>query len=95
MIALATVGAYLFFWLAFVRVPHLSTIKFPDISYGLYLYGWPTQKLLLWYWPSMSASVLLVLSVVIAALAGWVSWELVESPFLRMRPRVRAAELPD
>ena len=92
-LALVTLGAYAFFTFAFARgLPGLSVFKgSTDISYGVYLYGWPVQKLLLWHWPALSPWTLFLLSAVGSALAGWVSWQLVEHPCLRLKGRLPAA----
>lgn len=83
---LPTVGAYILFWFAFTPLPILQRFEaYPDISYGVYLYGWPTQKLLLWYWPSLSPWLLFALSCVITFACGLCSWYLVEKPFLKLK----------
>lgn len=87
-LALTTLGAYAFFTFAFARIPGLAVFQgHTDISYGVYLYGWPVQKLLLWTWPGLSPWMLFALSVVGSAAAGWASWRLVEQPFLRLKSR--------
>lgn len=60
-----------------------------DISYGLYLYGWPTQKLILWFWPTLAPLTLSLLALPIAATLGWLSYRLVEEPFLRLKRSTR------
>ncbi len=91
-IALTTLGAYAFFTFAFARIPALAVFQgHTDISYGVYLYGWPVQKLLLWAMPAMSPWTLFALSAVASAGAGWASWQLVERPFLRLKNRVAPA----
>jgi peptidoglycan/LPS O-acetylase OafA/YrhL len=83
-LGLATAGAYALFWVAFAPIAALNRFKrLPDISYGLYLYGWPTQKLLNWYFPVASVWVLLAATVGLASLAGYASWHLVEAPWLK------------
>ncbi len=90
-LALVTLGAYAFFTFAFARVPGLAVFKgHTDISYGVYLYGWPVQKLLLWHWPALSPWTLFLLSAIGSAAAGWVSWQLVERPCLRLKRRLPA-----
>lgn len=49
-----------------------------DISYGLYLYGWPIQKLILWYWPDVSSIMLSLSALLLAGVVGWLSFVLVE-----------------
>lgn len=56
-----------------------------DISYGVYLYGWPIQKLADWYFPSVSTWVLLPFVFITACLAGYISWHAVEARFLKRR----------
>lgn len=58
-----------------------------DISYGLYLYGWPAQKLLLWVWPGLAPWQLSLLALPAAAFCGWVSWILVEERCLKLKQR--------
>lgn len=87
-LGLATAGAYALFWVAFAPIAPLNSFKrLTDISYGLYLYGWPTQKLLLWYFPTVSVWVLLAATAGLASLAGYASWHLVEAPWLKRGPR--------
>lgn len=83
---LATAGGYLLFFVAFRPISSISDFnKLPDVSYGVYLYGWPVQKLLLWYFPMMSPWTLFVLACVGALICGVVSWYAVEKPFLRLK----------
>lgn len=85
-LALVTAGGYLLFYLAFKQTGSLAKFnKFPDVSYGVYLYGWPAQKLLLLYFPSMSPWLLFISSSVAAIFCGVISWYAVEKPFLKMK----------
>ena len=91
-LALVTLGAYAFFTFAFTPVPGLAAFRgHTDISYGVYLYGWPVQKLLLWCWPGLSPWTLFALSAVGSTLAGWLSWQFVEHPCLRLKRQLPAA----
>ena len=93
-LALLLPGAYLLFCFAFAPLPALEAFKtWPDISYGVYLYAWPIQKLLLWYMPSLSPGLLFLLSFSLSCLFGFLSWHLVERPFLRLK-RSRTAARP-
>jgi peptidoglycan/LPS O-acetylase OafA/YrhL len=85
-LALAILGGYLLFQFAFMPSPFLSGfLKFPDISYGVYLYGWPTQKLLLWNFPMMSTGVLFILSCCICFICGSISWYGIEKQLLKLK----------
>jgi peptidoglycan/LPS O-acetylase OafA/YrhL len=76
-------GSYAILWLA---LSEWSPLRYfspaNDISYGVYLYGWPTQKLLLWYFPALplGGQMFLVLSASMAL--GWLSWTFIEKPCL-------------
>lgn len=85
-IILSIFGGYLLFYLAHARIPVLRKFnEFPDISYGLYLYGWPVQMLLFWYWPGLSPWTVFPLSLAASALLGYISWHTVEKPCLRLK----------
>jgi peptidoglycan/LPS O-acetylase OafA/YrhL len=84
--SLPTVGAYLFFGFAFSNVPLLKRFQtIPDASYGIYLYGWPVQKLLIWYFPLISPWLLFLLSAGVSLGCGLLSWYLIEKPCLQLR----------
>ena len=84
--AIAVCGGYLIFWAAFaVRpIPLGRLTRGDDISYGLYLYGWPVQILFVWNFPTIDPWLLCALSLMIAAALGFISWKLVEQPSLRL-----------
>lgn len=59
-----------------------------DLSYGIYLYGFAIQQLLIHLDPQFwSPTSLFAVSWILSLAAGWLSWRLVERPFLlRKRP---------
>jgi peptidoglycan/LPS O-acetylase OafA/YrhL len=76
-------GSYAIFWLAFSQASPLRYFSpANDISYGVYLYGWPTQKVLLWYFPRLNLDAQVLLALGIAMVLGWLSWQLIEKPCL-------------
>lgn len=82
----AVAGAYLLFYLAFTPVNFLKRFnRMPDVSYGVYLYGWPIQKLILWYFPATTPAVLFIVSALMSLLLGAASWYAVEKPFMKLR----------
>jgi peptidoglycan/LPS O-acetylase OafA/YrhL len=84
-ISFCILGGYCIFYFSFCNINILKIFqKFPDISYGLYLYGWPIQKLLLWNFPSLSPWTLFLLAWVVSSIFGFMSWKLVESPALQL-----------
>lgn len=59
-----------------------------DISYGVYLYAFPIEKLLFWYFPAASLPVVGLSTLAGALVAGAASWFIVEKPvmeWIRMR----------
>ncbi|MEI9805551.1 MAG: hypothetical protein WDN48_15560 [Pseudolabrys sp.] len=56
-----------------------------DLSYGVYLYGWPIQQMLLFYsGMKLSPIPLFGCSILLSCLAAWISWSLVERPCLTL-----------
>lgn len=67
-----------------VRLP---LIRHTDLSYGLYLYGWPAQQLA-WMLPAgRTIAGNVVIASAIALTLGALSWFLVERPALRLKKR--------
>jgi peptidoglycan/LPS O-acetylase OafA/YrhL len=90
-LAVTTLGGYALLYVAGRRSVMLSQFnRLPDVSYGVYLYGWPIQNLLIWHNPTISPWTLFALSVPCALIAGALSWYLIEEPALRLKgPRVQ------
>lgn len=89
-------GSYLFFYLAFHGPSWLARWRrLPDISYGVYLYGWPAGKLLLWYVPGLGQLTATLLTMALAALCGLFSWHVIEKPALRRKTPRRPLPAPD
>lgn len=86
--ALATLGAYSLFYFARTHIPALAGFnRLPDISYGVYLYGWPSMKLIQWFYPAISIALLIVTTLAASLLLGMASWHLVEKPCLKLKNR--------
>ncbi len=72
------------------RVSLGNGARFGDLSYGLYLYGWPVQQTLEWaaggaftWWTLFPVSLAISLGL------AWLSWHLVEKHALRLARRMR------
>ena len=78
---------YLTFWLAYTpRVRLRDFGRYGDFSYGIYLYAFPIQQLLILHVPpARSPWVNALLAWPLAILAGAASWHLVEKPLLSRR----------
>lgn len=53
-----------------------------DISYGLYLYAWPIEQLLIKYFGSANLLTLGLATFALAIVCGWASWLLIERPMM-------------
>lgn len=95
--ALMLLGGYILFWTSFkARWKPLLTINArQDISYGTYLYAWPIAILMVWYWGTIPAPALILLTVIGAMILGAASWYAVERPALRWKPKGKRQELKE
>jgi peptidoglycan/LPS O-acetylase OafA/YrhL len=86
-------GCYLALWLALTpRLPVIPAARFGDLSYGLYIYGWPAEQAVNWLSGGRAAwwQVFLIALPAATGLA-FLSWHLVERPMLRLKPGSRRA----
>jgi peptidoglycan/LPS O-acetylase OafA/YrhL len=78
-LVLPVAGSYAVLWLA---LSPWSPLRFfsprDDVSYGVYLYGWPAQKLLLWFLPAAPLAGQAAATLGASLLLGWASWNLIE-----------------
>ena len=81
-------GGYLVIALALAPgLPVIPATRFGDLSYGLYIYGWPVQQTLLHLSGGLAWWQLFPLALALAGALAWLSWHLVEQPALRLKPR--------
>jgi peptidoglycan/LPS O-acetylase OafA/YrhL len=85
-------GGYLVIQIALDnRIGNARAARFGDLSYGLYLYGWPVEQTLLWATGGQLAWWgLFALAVPITAGLAYLSWHLIEKPALSLKPREAA-----
>jgi peptidoglycan/LPS O-acetylase OafA/YrhL len=82
---------YVLLYLSFARWPLLSPAlqrinRLGDFSYGVYLFGYPVQQLLMGlYGPRLSAAGHIVLACLGSLLLAALSWHVIERPILRGR----------
>jgi peptidoglycan/LPS O-acetylase OafA/YrhL len=86
-VGLLLAGAYVIFGLASMPAWRATrATRYVDLSYGMYLYGWPVQKLLNWYWPHITPWLMFVAATLLSAGLAGLSWRFVERPAMRLRP---------
>jgi peptidoglycan/LPS O-acetylase OafA/YrhL len=87
-VVLPTCGAYAFFCFGFTQLDTIRWRKsWPDVSYGVYLYGWPCEMLLAWYFPGIAPWQIALSCVPLTLFCGTLSWYIIEKPFMQFRPR--------
>jgi peptidoglycan/LPS O-acetylase OafA/YrhL len=72
--------------LAAYRTPALELKE--DISYGVYIYGWPVAQTLVTLLPGVTPFELATLSIVCTLPIARASWSLIERPALPLRSKV-------
>lgn len=83
---ICTFGAYVLFWVVF-HAPKISLNRDYDISYGVYLYGWPISALLISVLNDVPPGQLAVTTIVLAVPIGMLSWFGLEKPALALKER--------
>lgn len=84
-LALIVFGGYLMFYMVQLPVRWIERMRsFPDVSYGIYLYGWPVESLWIWYHGG-SPWLTFAVSAVLCCGLGWLSWHFVERPMLQLK----------
>jgi len=87
---------YLTFWFAFhprIKLWRTTQRLGGDYSYGMYLYAFPIQQLLVLWFAAGRPLVLFGLATPLTFAAAVLSWRLVERPFLR-RKHPQVIQLP-
>jgi peptidoglycan/LPS O-acetylase OafA/YrhL len=81
-------GSYLVIYLALEqRLPFFNAARFGDLSYGLYIYGWPVEQVLVrLHGGAMAWPTLFALALPITAALAFASWHLIEARALRLKP---------
>lgn len=80
---------YAILYYAMAGTSFLGFNNYPDISYGVYLYAWPINKIILWHFPMINVYLAIVVVFALSVFAGTVSSFLVESPFLKLKKLFR------
>ena len=75
--------AYLLLWLG--RVLPMRWGATHDVSYGIYLYGYPAQQVVDAVMPGSAAPTVALLAFGLAIPLAWFSWLVVERPAMRLR----------
>jgi peptidoglycan/LPS O-acetylase OafA/YrhL len=88
-LALPILGTYLLFFAAFSpKLPVRNFGCYGDFSYGVYLYSFPIQQLLIQRFPQIpSATIFFLMALPLSVGAAALSWHCVEKHFLKLKRR--------
>jgi peptidoglycan/LPS O-acetylase OafA/YrhL len=86
-------GSYLVIYLAFAPwLKPFPAARYGDLSYGLYIYGWPIEQAIVRLnGGAMSWWALFAIAFPVTAIFAFLSWHLVEKRALRFKPRAAAS----
>jgi peptidoglycan/LPS O-acetylase OafA/YrhL len=73
------------FFIAYMTRPIHWLERFGDPSYGIYLWGWPSQQVVAHLMPAAGLATHVVLSLLMAFALGYASWHLIEKQALRLK----------
>lgn len=95
---LAQIYAVMFFGLG-IDSPAARSLEGHDISYGIYLYGWPIEQLVRHFSGSSDPWVIIALALPLTLIVAMASWHWIEQPALTRRrmmtARLRALYTPE
>lgn len=84
----ALIAASVIVWVGNRSWPLLRAAgRFGDLSYGIYIWAWPIQQLVVQTLPrGTNFGISLAATLAFTIPAAWLSWHLVEAPALRLKP---------
>ena len=89
LILFPLLGGYAFLVVASVPSRRLEAARYGDFSYGLYLYAFPVQLLLInWLGPGLTPDRLSLIAGPATLVLAVLSWHLVEKSCLRWKPAI-------
>ena len=89
-IGLFIFGSYLLFNFALnYKSKFLNSIGAKtDVSYGVYLYAWPIQIYIIKYYPQVNPYFLMIITLVLTVILGYISWVCLEKPFMQLKKKL-------
>jgi peptidoglycan/LPS O-acetylase OafA/YrhL len=84
-------GTYLVYFIAThpgIRLPRAA--KYGDFSYGIYLYAYPFQQFIVWWFGELTWWQVFAISTPITVLAAVLSWHGIEKHALRLKAKRRS-----
>ncbi|MDO3380652.1 acyltransferase family protein [Gilvimarinus algae] len=79
---------YLIFYAAYAA-KHIDLDRtMGDISYGVYIYAWPTQQVVASLLPDASPYTNTLFATIVTAILAWLSWNYIEKPALSLKQQL-------
>jgi peptidoglycan/LPS O-acetylase OafA/YrhL len=87
VLAVPLLGSFVFFYLGFLPIRQLHGFaRRGDLSYGMYLYAFPVQQLVMMYLgPGLHPLTLFLLATAFTTIFAALSWCFVEQPFMKLK----------
>jgi peptidoglycan/LPS O-acetylase OafA/YrhL len=85
---LTFIAPYMVIWLA-LTLPLQQFTKYGDFSYGIYIYAYPIQQLLIIFHLNNNLYIYFLLEILVTLLLAITSWYLIESPALNLKKRFK------
>ena len=82
------VFVYLIFYTAYATKFINTDGKLGDISYGVYIYAWPAQQIVVSLFPNFTPYLNTVLASLIVIPTAYISWHYLEKPMLLLKPKL-------
>lgn len=77
--------SYCVFWFAY-NVPILNFFnRLGDYSYGMYIYAFPIQQMIITHYRTIETNQLFIISVMVSFIPAFMSWHLIEKKVLRYK----------
>ena len=91
---------YLVIYVGHLRIPAVANVgKAGDFSYGLYIFSFPLQQLMMHWWAQeLSLAGFMAISIFVSGFFAVISWHFVEEPAMKLKrylPRTRQIVRPD
>jgi peptidoglycan/LPS O-acetylase OafA/YrhL len=81
-------STYLIIYIGFIKVPLLTNFtKYGDFSYGIYIWAFPIQQTIVYFYPDLTILSHFALSTFITFCFAFASWHLVEKRALALKKR--------
>lgn len=80
---------YILFYFAYIPKGIIRNFnKIGDYSYGIYIYAFPIQQIVIYNYPTISFPMFVAISIITTLLFSVLSWHFVEKPVLNFKKKV-------